>query len=155
MWNVLGRGCALLEAVLAAVPKRIPPPNPAIAPAVKQVQFDDMAREGVEKGPSKKLWNRGKAYGNDDVRWDGFQGGGVGGHGPSQSTSAESALAPSCDLWPASVLKAQIPLTIASCSTWITIVFKHQQAHQHQLAIGDAAVTRQAGGDRLASGRHG
>lgn len=88
-------------------------------------------------------------------------GGGLGGHGPSQSTSAESALAPSCDLWPASVLKAQIPLTIASCSTWITVVFKHQQAHQHQhqhqLAVGDAAVTRQAGwGDRLlASGRQG
>lgn len=75
-----------------------------------------------------------------------FRGGG--GCGLSQSTSAESALAPSCDLWPASVLKAQIPLTIASCSTWITIVFKHQQAHQ--LAIGDVAVTRQAR-DRLAS----
>lgn len=65
-----------------------------------------------------------------------------GGHSLRQSTSAESALAPSCDLWPASVLKAQIPLTIASCSTWITIVFKHQQAHQ--LAIGDVADTRQA-----------
>lgn len=62
MWNVLGRGCASLEAVLAAVPKRIRPPaptphppNPAIALALKQVQFDDEAREGVEKGPSKKL----------------------------------------------------------------------------------------------------
>ena len=104
-----------------------------------------------------KSLNRGNAYSNDDVRWDGFRGGGGGGggvggagrgRGLSQSTSAESALAPSCDLWPGPVLKAQIPLTIASCSTWITIVFKHQQAHQ--LAIGDVAVTRQAR-DRLVS----
>ena len=60
-----------------------------------------------------------------------------------QSTSAEWALAPSCDLWPASAPKAQILLTIASCSTWITLVFKHQQLLQ--LATGDAADARETG----------
>lgn len=66
-----------------------------------------------------------------------------GGYSQDQSTSAEWALAPSCDLWPASAPKAQILLTIASCSTWITLVFKHQQAHQ--LATGDVADTRETG----------
>lgn len=66
----------------------------------------------------------------------------VGGvYSQDQSTSAEWALAPSCDLWPASAPKAQILLTIASCSTWITLVFKHQQALQ--LATGDVADTRE------------
>lgn len=64
-----------------------------------------------------------------------------GGYSQDQSTSAEWALAPSCDLWPASAPKAQILLTIASCSTWITLVFKHQQALQ--LATGDVADTRE------------
>lgn len=65
----------------------------------------------------------------------------AGGGDQDQSTSAEWALAPSCDLWPASVPKAQILLTIASCSTWITLIFKHQQALQ--LATGDVADTRE------------
>lgn len=64
-----------------------------------------------------------------------------GGYSEDQSTSAEWALAPSCDLWPASAPKAQILLTIASCSTWITLVFKHQQALR--LATGDVADTRE------------
>lgn len=80
-------------------------------------------------------------------------GGSVGGWGYSQdqSTSAEWALAPSCDLWPASAPKAQILLTIASCSTWITLVFKHQQALQ--LTTGDVADTRETG-DRQERGVH-
>lgn len=64
-----------------------------------------------------------------------------GGYSQDQSTSAEWALAPSCDLWPASVPKAQILLTIASCSTWITLIFKHQQALL--FATGDVADTRE------------
>lgn len=64
-----------------------------------------------------------------------------GGYIQDQSTSAEWALAPSCDLWPASAPKAQILLTIASCSTWITLVFKHQQAQPR--ATGDVADTRE------------
>lgn len=64
-----------------------------------------------------------------------------GGYSQDQSTSAEWALAPSCDLWPASAPKAQILLTIASCSTWITLVFKHQQGLR--LAAGDVADTRE------------
>lgn len=64
-----------------------------------------------------------------------------GGYNQDQSTSAEWALAPSCDLWPASAPKAEILLTKASCSTWITLVFKHQQALQ--IATGDIADTRE------------
>lgn len=67
-----------------------------------------------------------------------------GGYSQDQSTSAEWALAPSCDLWPASAPKAQILLTIASCSTWITPVFKHQQGLR--LAAGDVADTRETSG---------
>lgn len=77
----------------------------------------------------------------------GGDGGGGWGYSQDQSTSAEWALAPSCDLWPASAPKAQILLTIASCSTWITLVFKHQQALG--LAAGDVADTRGTG-DRQA-----
>lgn len=74
--------------------------------------------------------------------------GGVGGgYNQDQSTSAEWALAPSCDLWPASVPKTQILLTIASCSTWITVIFKHQQALQ--LATGDVADTREMRGRQV------
>lgn len=63
-----------------------------------------------------------------------------GGYSQDQSTSAEWALAPSCDLWPASAPKTQILLTIPSCSTWITLVFKYQQLLQP--ATGDTAGKR-------------
>lgn len=75
------------------------------------------------------------------------------GYGQDQSTSAEWALAPSCDLWPASAPKAQILLTIASCSTWITLVFKHQQALRQ--TTGDVADTRETGDRQLARGTRG
>lgn len=65
------------------------------------------------------------------------------GYNQDQSTSAEWALAPSCDLWPASVPKTQILLTIPSCSTWITLVFKYQQLLQ--LDTGDTAGKRGTG----------
>lgn len=77
---------------------------------------------------------------------------GVGGYSQDQSTSAEWALAPSCDLWPASAPKAQILLTIASCSTWITLVFKHQQALR--LATGDVADTRETRGQAKRGGTY-
>lgn len=52
----------------------------------------------------------------------GERGGGAGwGYDQDQSTSAEWALEPSCDLWPASAPKTQILLTIASCSTCFQI----------------------------------
>lgn len=131
-----------------------------VGPGLRLVRGRSRHRaNGYRLVPPSLRWNGWVQGRRGPLRGGGGQrkvtGGSAGGwgYGQDQSTSAEWALAPSCDLWPASAPKAQILLTIASCSTWITLVFKHQQALRQ--TTGDVADTRETGDGRLERGTRG